>query len=253
MVQVKENLIGKRFWRLVVTRQAEDYIRPNGIHEARWYCDCDCGNKDVIINGSALKSKTKPTKSCGCIKTEIIKEASKNNKKGNKYDLTREYGVGWTSNTNEEFYFDLEDYNKIKDYTWYTRTNNQGYKELLSKCDNKTIKMHWIVFEKNCDHKNMNTLDNRKENLRKATNSQNNTNQHKQSNNTSGFIGVSFDRETNKWAAYINIDKKRKRIGRFISLKDAVMARLNAESKYYGEFAPQRELFKQYKINAGDN
>ena len=34
------------------------------------------------------------------------------NKKSNIYDLSGEYGVGWTSNTNEEFYFDLEDYDK---------------------------------------------------------------------------------------------------------------------------------------------
>ena len=47
--------------------------------------------------------------SCGCMLHDI---------KGNKYDLNREYGIGWTSNTNQEFYFDLEDYDKIKNYTW---------------------------------------------------------------------------------------------------------------------------------------
>ena len=37
-------------------------------------------------------------------------------KKYNRYDLSGEYGIGWTTNTNHVFYFDLEDYEKIKDY-----------------------------------------------------------------------------------------------------------------------------------------
>ena len=45
-------------------------------------------------------------------------------KKYNTYDLTGEYGIGYTSK-DEEFYFDLEDYDKIKDYCW--RITMQGY------------------------------------------------------------------------------------------------------------------------------
>ena len=37
----------------------------------------------------------------------------------NKYDLSGEYGIGWTHNTEHEFYFDLEDYDIIKYYCWY--------------------------------------------------------------------------------------------------------------------------------------
>ena len=42
--------------------------------------------------------------------------------KTNVYDLTGDFGVGYTLNTNEEFYFDLENYNLIKDYGWYKHT-----------------------------------------------------------------------------------------------------------------------------------
>ena len=65
------------------------------------------------------------TKSCGCLNNEKRSLLGKNSKKYNKYNLNGEYGIGWTSNTNEEFYFDLEDYDKIKDYCWFL--DNRGY------------------------------------------------------------------------------------------------------------------------------
>ena len=82
----------------------------------KWYgkyyiCKCKCG-KQLIVNGRNLNNKN--TKSCGCIKGRAsIKQ--------NIYDLKSniEYGVGYASNTNKPFYFDKEDYNKIKDYCWY--------------------------------------------------------------------------------------------------------------------------------------
>ena len=49
---------------------------------------------------------------------------SRFNVKYNKYDLLGSFGVGWTTNTNKEFWFDLEDYDKIKDYCW--AENNNG-------------------------------------------------------------------------------------------------------------------------------
>lgn len=39
MVKVRNNLTGKRFGRLVVLKQAEDYVNPNtGVRTARWLC-----------------------------------------------------------------------------------------------------------------------------------------------------------------------------------------------------------------------
>ena len=83
---------------------------------------CDCGNK-IVTTGNSLKHGH--TKSCGCLNNEKRSLLGKNSKKYNKYNLNGEYGIGWTSNTNEEFYFDLEDYDKIKDYCWFL--DNRGY------------------------------------------------------------------------------------------------------------------------------
>ena len=53
------------------------------------------------------------------------------------------------------------------------------------------------------------------------------------SNNTSGFRGVSYDMNRNKWRAYIKLQYKNKHLGRFDTFEDAVQARLDAEEKYY--------------------
>lgn len=94
------------------------------------------------------------------------------------YDLTGEYGIGWTSNTNKEFYFDMEDYDRIKNYCWYE--NDNGY--VVTQRNRKTIRMHRLVLNLSpeddiqVDHIFHNTLDNRKRYLRLATNAQNNMN-----------------------------------------------------------------------------
>ena len=227
--------------RLVVAQQVEDYIRPDGRHEAQYLCKCNCGSdKNVIALKYSIQKGS--VKSCGCIV-----------KKYNKYDLSGDYGVGWTSNTNNEFYFDLEDYDKIKDYCWCEIIDNKGYHSLNSKeYDNnkKVIKMNWIIIGKNYDHINRNPLDNRKSNLRKASITENNRNKSLRVNNTSGVIGVCFENDRQKWKAYIMVDGKKARIGSFINKVDAIRARLEAEAKYYGEFAPQRHLFEEYGITA---
>jgi HNH endonuclease len=54
------------------------------------------------------------------------------------------------------------------------------------------------------DHRNHDTLDNRRKNLRICTSSQSAMNRRKRSSNTSGFIGVRWYKRTQKWAAEID-------------------------------------------------
>ena len=53
------------------------------------------------------------------------------------------------------------------------------------------------------------------------------------SNNTSGFMGVSYDKTRDKWRAYIRLQYKTKHLGRFNTLEEAIEARLEAEDIYY--------------------
>ena len=235
MVKVREDLTGKVFGRLTVIKQAEDYVNPNGTHYARWLCECDCEDKSLIITmGTSLKNKI--TQSCGCLQKERASLASK---KYNKYDLSGEYGVGYISN-NDEFYFDLEDYDKIKNHCWLK--NKDGY--IITNNKNKKLRsLHRIVMGVSDDfvvdhiHGEGSRHDNRKSNLRIATKQENNRNRKLCSTNTSGVTGVTFDKSRNKWCAQIVVNNKNIHLGRFNNFEDAVKARKEAEEKYFGEFS----------------
>ena len=225
MVKVKEDLTGRIFGRLTVIKQAEDYVPPNGRPRSQWLCQCSCGNKPKVIRGCDLKNNR--VVSCGCYLSEKLKEPRE--KIGNEYDLSGGYGVGWTNNTNEEFYFDLEDYLKIKDYTWYVDFGGST-KQLKANINGKSVLMHTLLGFKNYDHEDRNELNNKKSNFRICTKQENCRNRSIQSNNTSGFIGVSYHKKDKKWIARIN-DNNKNRITVYHgeSKYDAIVARLKAE------------------------
>lgn len=69
------DLTGKQFGRLTVIKRNGTYISPKKTSRSpRWLCICDCG-REVNITGRDLKRGS--TKSCGCLKAEIVKIASK--------------------------------------------------------------------------------------------------------------------------------------------------------------------------------
>lgn len=78
--------------------------------------------------------------------------------------------------------------------------------------------------------------DNRKENLRIATTSQNCMNREMRFDNTSGITGVSYDKDTQKWCVQIGVEHKNIWIGSYKNKDDAIVARQNAEKKYFGEW-----------------
>ncbi len=81
MVKVREDLTGWKMWEhgvpdscLTVVRQTEDYVKPDGRHEARWLCICSCGsNKNIISAASDLKNGK--VKSCGCMTKNFVRKA----------------------------------------------------------------------------------------------------------------------------------------------------------------------------------
>lgn len=255
MVKVKEDLTGKTFGLWTVLHRVEDKFYPNtkhgnkyGRYRAQWLCQCGCKKHTTrIIEGSSL-TRQNGTKSCGCLNQE---KAYLTNKKYNTYDLSGEYGIGWSINTNEEFYFDLEDYDKIKDYCWYIhKRKNDTYKELQSRepITNKIVTIPQIIVGQWHDHIDRNPLNNRKSNLRPCDRYDNAHNASLRKDNTSGVTGVWFDKIHSKWVASIMYHNNNINLGRFINKVDAIKARLSAEVQYFGEFAPQKHLFDQYEI-----
>jgi hypothetical protein len=87
------------------------------------------------------------------------------------------------------------------------------------------------------DHANGDSADNRIDNLRAATPSQNNMNSRIRSDNTSGHRGVRWHKRKQKWEVSIRRDTKRYYVGDYKNLDEAVAARREAEAKYHGQFA----------------
>ena len=79
------------------------------------------------------------------------------------------------------------------------------------------------------DHINGLPDDNRLENLRDVSPSENSRNRKMQSNNSSGYNGVSWCKIYSKWRSSIKINKKRQHLGYFADIKDAVSVRILAE------------------------
>lgn len=222
--------------------QTDDYISPQGKHYAKWHCVCSCNeHNEVDVIGNLLT--TNKIVSCGCYLKEI---RGKSRKKYNQYDLSNDYGIGYASNTNTPFYFDLEDYDKIKNYCWYER--DDGY--IVTSTNNKTLRMHDFVMNANTktkekvDHIYHNTYDNRKTHLRICTNAENNHNKGLRCDNKSGCSGVTWNKKNHKWFAKITVDGKQIYLGLFSNIEDAIKTRKEAEKKYFNEFQ-----FKERDIN----
>ena len=87
------------------------------------------------------------------------------------------------------------------------------------------------------DHKDLNKFNNQRFNLREATKSQNLRNRNAQSNNKSGFKGVSWCKVKRKWRATIYAGGKHINLGYFDDPEEAHEVYCKAAIKYFGEFA----------------
>jgi AP2 domain/HNH endonuclease len=139
---------------------------------------------------------------------------------------------------------DMEDLEKVRPYRWYItrdryiRGENHltGHETEMSRLilpcsDNKVI-----------DHKNRDTLNNTKENLRVADKIQNAYNSIKREGCNSKFKGVSFRKNRGKWRAYITADKTTIHLGTFNSEIEAAIAYNKSAIKLHGEFAKLNEI-----------
>lgn len=226
MVKVKEDLTGKEFGNWKVLQQAEDHINKNGRRIAAWLCECQCEKKTIkVVIGEILKNGR--SKSCGCLTKKMLSESKR---KENFYDLSGEYGIGYIDNHKEVFYFDLEEYDKIKKYCWHIR--NDGY--IATNINGKCVKLHQFLLGKEkgkvIDHKNGDKKDNRKQNLRHVTQGINIMNRE----STKLFRGCSWNKRDKRYYVTISKDGKRKHIGVFKTLEEAIEARRQAEIDILG-------------------
>lgn len=207
----KIEMVGKRFGRLRVISK----IRIDKHRDIKWMCKCDCG-KNKEIGGKHLRSGH--TKSCGCLMVETITT----------------HGMSYSSTYR----------------TW---------KDMIQRCFNKNcicyknyggrgikISDRWLKFK--AFYKDMGTkpkgltierIDNDKgyykENCAWETYITQARNKRLSSNNNTGVAGVHWYKQTKKYRVSLCEEGKTHHIGYFSTIDQAIVARKQAEKKYWPE------------------
>jgi hypothetical protein len=138
---------------------------------------------------------------------------------------------------------DADRYDELANYRWKsrphrTRPEKNGYVYCYS--GNRTIYLHRLVMGEpvgRVDHRNGDPFDNRRDNLRIATQTQNLGNMALSTRNRSGYKGVSFDKRKRKWRATLLFEGKHHHLGYFSEPRDAAMRYDEAARQQFGEFA----------------
>lgn len=139
---------------------------------------------------------------------------------------------------------DIEDWENLKNCYWI-----EQYGYAVSTKDYRCIRFHREVMNIDdpkiqVDHINGNGLDNRKVNLRLCTNQENSRNKYRNSNNTSGYKGVYFDKERMKWRGAIQHNGKSiKSPKRYNTPEEAYKWYIEKSNELFGEYS----VFKSRK------
>lgn len=235
-----KDLTGQQFGRLTVLRDAG----RSKSGDVLWECECSCPERNHIITTSSNLQRLH-TQSCGCYQKS---QNSKAHSKDTLFDIVDDIAIGYTSK-GEQFFVDKDNIEKLQGHSWWYTA--RGY--LAGYVNGQIMLMH--RFLTNCDdehvvdHKNHITGDNRIQNLRICTISENQYNRLMQNNNKSGSIGVCWDKRYQKWRSYITVDKKKIELGHFVKFDDAVQARRNAEDIYHKEFSLRNSVINGGQID----
>ena len=199
-----KNLAGQRFGKLVVLSPTEKRMDNGSIV---WRCQCDCGN---TAEASARRLTRGKARSCGCLSDPPPKDYI-----GKVFGRLTVTGYAGRKR-------------KKTDHSAATIT----YWRCRCQCGREIIAAQPEL--QNGDTQSCGCLQ--KDHAREALKLVDGTsvallerNQKLRSSNTSGCTGVTYDKRTGKWMAYINFKKKRYWLGRYADQKDAVKVRKAAE------------------------
>lgn len=137
---------------------------------------------------------------------------------------------------------DAADIPRVAGLSWYAgRPRSSGSCYAISdNKDRKKVRMHRLILDvgpaMQCDHRDCDSLNNRRANLRECTLFENARNRKIAKRNASGFKGVVFHPALKKWRAVITADHKRYHLGCFETPEEAHVAYVHAAQLHHGEF-----------------
>lgn len=126
---------------------------------------------------------------------------------------------------------------------WYIRFDKNGKPYVVANTPGKgtQLRLHREILGVKkgelVDHIDGDSLHNTEDNLRKANHKINNRNVRINPNSLSGYPGVNWDKQHNKWKVIITVNRKIIFLGRFNKedLELAIQTRKDAENKYWGD------------------
>lgn len=152
--------------------------------------------------------------------------------------------------TTNNFEFEIDDIDKdlVLFARWYKPPKNRNICETTSIYNRQYL--HIIIAKRmnldtrnfQIDHIDRDISNNKRNNLREATNQENSFNKDKPKRNTTGYKGVYYFRRDDNFRAYIVIDKIQLHLGYFVNELDAAKAYNEAAIKYFGKFACLNEI-----------
>lgn len=217
------DLTGQQFGRLTVLELGTP-LKPVRNKEKYWLCQCECGNQ-VSVSGYNLRSGN--TKSCGCLSKELL--------------VKRDKELPWKKHgLSSSRIYHIYHAMKARCYNaklWnYDRYGGRGIRVCKEWLDDFMNFYKWAMANGYDDTKSIDRIDVNGDyepiNCRWASATVQQFNRRKQSNNSTGCIGVSQVKSGN-YRAYIKKCGKQISLGTFSTLEEAIEARKKAEKKYY--------------------
>jgi hypothetical protein len=220
-----KDITGQRFGKLV----AKEYTGRTRNHSAVWLCQCDCGNI-VKVKANALSSGA--IQSCGCLRSEV----RIHNLTGKRFGkLVAKERTGRKQNNSQVWLCDCGNSVEVSAGNLKSgKTNSCGC--LLDQSRKKAI---------------IKALNVRQDQYVEGTDIYQLA-QEPRTNNTSGVVGVTYDKSTKTWKAKIQFKKIKYYLGSSKDINEAIQLRKEAEEKLHGEFLDwynkQKELTKADKF-----